>query len=165
MTRDECLSHPYRSSNCFLSILHSDLVHGIVEADHLRCIFEHVQLLDTTYEVAQLDSHKPDEHPSLIEPIEKLQAGISQDMIESSVGNMLLQGMGIEVGIPDLDGHTGGQLLFLPQLESQPFNLAADDLPDPGDVDGIRLKSAFRTDRLPFRIGFYRCIVNEKRAI
>ena len=57
---------PHRPPHRLLSISQAYVIHRIIQAHHLRRIFEHVELLHPAHQVAELDPQQPDQHAALV---------------------------------------------------------------------------------------------------
>ena len=65
---------------------------------------------------------------------------------------MLLQGMGVEIGIPYLHRDAGRQFLFFPEIISQPFHHTYQQFLHMNHVDAVFLKGPFRADGFTFGV-------------
>ena len=142
------------------SVAVTQSVHSFVQVHALRGILEHVQLLDTLYQVTETHTNKPYKHSPLVEPVKEFFGDGEQLMVKSRIGNTFLQGMRVEVRIADLYGYTGSKPLFLPQFEGQLFNHADQQFFHLQHIDGIPVKRMFGTYGFSFGIGSHRCVID-----
>ena len=80
-------------------------------------------------------------------------------MIGGGVGNLLLEGLGLEIGIADLDGNRSGELAGAPQLKSKVFGHGGEDAAELADVYGVLVEGALVGNGLAFVVGLYRAQV------
>ena len=121
--------------------------------DQFGGVFKEVVRLFAIDEVAEAHADESHHHAFLVEFVEEVFAVADEDGVHGGVGDAGLHGVGIEVGVADLDGDASGEFVFAAQLEAQFFAHADEDVAQRGDVDGILLKSLFGRDGFVFGIG------------
>ncbi len=67
-------------------------------------------------------------------------------MIEGGIGNPFLQGVGVEIGIADLNGNNGGKFLLLTQLKGQLLHHGGKQIVQSCHIHGILLEGPFTAE-------------------
>lgn len=73
-------------------------------------------------------------------------------MVGRTIRNSLLLRIGLEVGVPDLKGHTGGQLIPTAQLIDQILSHGNNDAFQFFDIGGVAVESTLGRDGFTFGI-------------
>ena len=115
--------------------------------------------------MTELHADQPDQHPALVEPGKQVFRRLQQHMVERGVGDMLLQGMRVEIGIPYFNSYARCQPFLLAQLICQLLNHGDQQLFQVCNINGILLKCPFRTDRLSLTIRLDRGVVDTVRFL
>ena len=118
----------------------------MVEVDEFGCLVEEVDLLDTGDEVAEADTDEAEEHAALVCAAEEFFGDGDEDVVEGGVGDALLDGVGVEVGVAYFDGDAGGEFLFFPEGEGDFFDHVDEEVIDGVDVGGVVVEGGFGAD-------------------
>ena len=74
--------------------------------------------------------------------------------------DLLLEGLGLEICVADLDGNRSGELAGAPQLKSKVFGHSGQDAAELADVDGVLVKGTFVGNGFALVVGFYGAFVD-----
>src|SRR5690554_990143 len=94
----------------------ADVIHLLEQLDIADRIVKQGELIAPLNQTTKLDADQPDELSALVELVEQFQQILDQYTVVGGISDLLLAGIGIEISVPDLDGHLAGQLSFLAQF-------------------------------------------------
>ena len=154
------LSHGHGSLYACLAVLAAHAIHGLIEVDEGFRIFQQVDLVSAVHQTTQPYSHQSDQHPSFIQFVEQFLHHADEGVIRRSIGNAHLPGMGLEIGVAQLNGHHRSELVLLAQLVSQLLCHGDENVAQLLYIGSIAVKGLFGRYGFAFGIGFYRRAVH-----
>ena len=148
-----------------VAVLHADVVQGLVELDALFGVVEQVDLKPAAHEVTVADPDEPHAHALVEQLFEEILGRGHEVVVGGSVGDAPLHALGREVGVANLDGDAGSELVAAPQLEGQVFCHGEHDRVQFVAVGGVLGEGAFGRDRFAFVVGDDRRVVQPVRLL
>jgi len=100
-------TRPHRPLHGRITKPQADLIHRLVEVEDLLAVFEEVHLVSSTDQVTETYAQQPHQHAAFVQLVEEFPGDGHQRMVVGGIGDTALHGMGVEVGVAQLDGYTG----------------------------------------------------------
>ena len=76
-------------------------------------------------------------------------------MVGGGIGDLLLEGLGLKIGVADLDRYCAGEFARSPQLKGKVFGHSGEDAAELANVYGVLVEGALVGNGLAFVVGFY----------
>ena len=135
------------------------MIKGFVEGRKSEVLVKEPQLVRTRNQRAEANADEAHQYAPLVEPLEKFLNQRQEFVIGGGIGDLLLEGLGLKIGVADLDCNRSGEFACSAQLKSKVFSHGSEDAAELANVDGVLVKGALVGNRLAFVVGFYRAQV------